>query len=216
MAHGPGEGGGLRWSSAWSNTSLDRLPYLPPLSPSPSPQQDLDKVTVPQTGPGQDDPPLSPQTEPAQGDSTFPPFPFPFPYTSPSPRQDIWQGDPTPPSVDKRTDTFENITSPRTTYVAVNNHSTEPYTYGKNATDIIAFPQIIGKNSNTTLISCEVPNCEYIHASQRLSSGWNVLFSVFIPGPIIMGRVFDSTCLLWRKTCGKEGNCLVYDMDKFR
>ena len=31
-----------------------------------------------------------------------------------------------------------------------------------------------------------------------------------------MGRLFDSACLLWKKTCGEEENCLNYDMDRYR
>ncbi|XP_063604190.1 solute carrier organic anion transporter family member 74D-like [Penaeus indicus] len=37
-----------------------------------------------------------------------------------------------------------------------------------------------------------------------------------IPGPIIMGAVIDSTCLLWDMSCGKRGNCWLYDSDTFR
>ncbi|XP_064077325.1 LOW QUALITY PROTEIN: solute carrier organic anion transporter family member 74D-like [Macrobrachium nipponense] len=38
----------------------------------------------------------------------------------------------------------------------------------------------------------------------------------FIPAPIIMGAIVDSACLIWDKTCGKYGNCWLYDSDKFR
>ncbi|KAB7499821.1 hypothetical protein Anas_01195, partial [Armadillidium nasatum] len=41
------------------------------------------------------------------------------------------------------------------------------------------------------------------------------LFS-FIPGPIIMGAVVDSSCIIWDNTCGQKGNCWLYDSDKFR
>ena len=44
----------------------------------------------------------------------------------------------------------------------------------------------------------------------------NLFVTVFIPGPIIMGRLFDSACLLWKKTCGEEENCLNYNMDRYR
>eukprot|EP00795_Rhopilema_esculentum_P017325 gene17325-8903_t len=37
----------------------------------------------------------------------------------------------------------------------------------------------------------------------------------FIPGPIILGSIIDSSCLLWGKDdCGNQGNCLEYDVDK--
>lgn len=41
------------------------------------------------------------------------------------------------------------------------------------------------------------------------------LFSL-IPGPIIFGRLIDSTCLVWTKTCSGNGNCQLYDQDRFR
>ncbi|XP_055304286.1 solute carrier organic anion transporter family member 74D-like [Sitodiplosis mosellana] len=37
-----------------------------------------------------------------------------------------------------------------------------------------------------------------------------------IPGPIIFGRIIDSTCLIWNEKCGRQGNCLLYDPIKFR
>ncbi|XP_047739900.1 solute carrier organic anion transporter family member 74D-like [Hyalella azteca] len=38
----------------------------------------------------------------------------------------------------------------------------------------------------------------------------------FIPGPIIMGAVVDSACMMWDRKCGQRGNCWLYDSDKFR
>jgi len=32
-----------------------------------------------------------------------------------------------------------------------------------------------------------------------------------IPGPIIVGALFDSSCVYWREECGSRGNCWVYD-----
>lgn len=37
-----------------------------------------------------------------------------------------------------------------------------------------------------------------------------------IPGPIIFGRIIDSTCLIWNNKCGQQGNCILYDPIKFR
>jgi len=37
-----------------------------------------------------------------------------------------------------------------------------------------------------------------------------------IPGPIIFGRLIDSTCLVWTKTCNGNGNCQLYDQTRFR
>ncbi|CAB3362933.1 Hypothetical predicted protein [Cloeon dipterum] len=39
---------------------------------------------------------------------------------------------------------------------------------------------------------------------------------VLIPGPIIFGSVIDMTCSLWGMTCGKIGNCWIYDAEKLR
>ena len=32
-----------------------------------------------------------------------------------------------------------------------------------------------------------------------------------IPGPIVFGVIFDSTCLFWQFDCDRRGNCWVYD-----
>ncbi|CAL4123058.1 unnamed protein product, partial [Meganyctiphanes norvegica] len=41
-------------------------------------------------------------------------------------------------------------------------------------------------------------------------------FFAFIPAPIIMGLLIDSTCLVWNNSCGQRGNCWYYDTDQFR
>ncbi|XP_038051580.1 solute carrier organic anion transporter family member 5A1-like [Patiria miniata] len=38
----------------------------------------------------------------------------------------------------------------------------------------------------------------------------------FIPSPIIFGAVIDTACRLLQSSCGKTGNCLVYDIVHFR
>ncbi|XP_054156342.1 solute carrier organic anion transporter family member 74D-like [Oppia nitens] len=48
-----------------------------------------------------------------------------------------------------------------------------------------------------------------------LMSTFMALFA-FIPYPLIFGAITDSACLVWEKTCGKTGNCWLYDQDKFR
>jgi len=32
-----------------------------------------------------------------------------------------------------------------------------------------------------------------------------------IPGPIIVGVIFDSSCAYWQEECGDRGNCYVLD-----
>lgn len=64
-----------------------------------------------------------------------------------------------------------------------------------------------------------------------------VIFRLFgyIPAPILFGNLIDSTCLLWKSTCGSKGGwflfgfllndfniqhivgrCLLYDIEQFR
>jgi hypothetical protein len=39
-----------------------------------------------------------------------------------------------------------------------------------------------------------------------------MLWAGTIPGPVAMGRLFDSNCAYWRRGCGNTTeNCLVYD-----
>ncbi|KAM7352129.1 organic anion transporting polypeptide 33Ea [Cochliomyia hominivorax] len=51
--------------------------------------------------------------------------------------------------------------------------------------------------------------------AQGLSLMMVSLFAL-IPGPIIFGRLIDSTCLKWTKTCNGNGNCQIYDQTAFR
>ena len=37
--------------------------------------------------------------------------------------------------------------------------------------------------------------------------------TAFIPAPIYYGLVIQSTCLVFQESCGKTGNCLIYDTD---
>lgn len=46
-----------------------------------------------------------------------------------------------------------------------------------------------------------------------------VIFRLFgyIPAPILFGNLIDSTCLLWKSSCGERaGRCLLYDIEQFR
>lgn len=46
-----------------------------------------------------------------------------------------------------------------------------------------------------------------------------VIFRLFgyIPAPILFGNLIDSTCILWKSTCGETGGrCLIYDIEQFR
>lgn len=39
---------------------------------------------------------------------------------------------------------------------------------------------------------------------------------VFLPSPILVGALIDSTCEVWAEKCGETTNCLVYDTDLMR
>ena len=46
-----------------------------------------------------------------------------------------------------------------------------------------------------------------------------VIFRLFgyIPSPIVFGNVIDSTCMLWKAHCGRQGGfCLIYNIEHFR
>lgn len=51
--------------------------------------------------------------------------------------------------------------------------------------------------------------------AQGLSLMMLSLFAL-IPGPIIFGRLIDSSCLVWTKECDSTGNCQFYDQAGFR
>ena len=34
----------------------------------------------------------------------------------------------------------------------------------------------------------------------------------FLPGPVLVGWLFDSQCLLWGESCGMRGRCQSYDV----
>lgn len=43
-----------------------------------------------------------------------------------------------------------------------------------------------------------------------------VSFFALIPGPIVIGAIIDSTCLIWDFSCQNKGNCWLYHKDNFR
>ena len=40
------------------------------------------------------------------------------------------------------------------------------------------------------------------------------IFTAFIPTPIYFGQIFDSQCLQRMITCGRDGTCLEYDVER--
>lgn len=39
---------------------------------------------------------------------------------------------------------------------------------------------------------------------------------VFLPAPIVYGKLFDNTCLTWKTVCGSKGACQLYDIENMR
>ena len=35
----------------------------------------------------------------------------------------------------------------------------------------------------------------------------------YIPSPVLVGAILDTTCLLWSKSCGIRGACSLYNID---
>lgn len=57
------------------------------------------------------------------------------------------------------------------------------------------------------------------HRDKAFSQGLALtVISLFalIPGPVIFGRIIDSTCVVWGQKCGQRGDCQLYDKDLFR
>jgi len=42
------------------------------------------------------------------------------------------------------------------------------------------------------------------------------VIEAFIPAPLIFGALTDAACDVWEKTCGKTGQCWLYNIDRFR
>lgn len=43
-----------------------------------------------------------------------------------------------------------------------------------------------------------------------------VSVSAFIPGPIVYGKIIDTTCIMWNYACGKRGSCALHDLVDLR
>ena len=64
-------------------------------------------------------------------------------------------------------------------------------------------------------VTCTAVACRSVADEQRtLALGMqSVAFRAFgsIPGPIVFGAIFDSTCIYWQYECSRRGNCWVYN-----
>ncbi|XP_067665010.1 solute carrier organic anion transporter family member 2B1-like [Haliotis asinina] len=41
---------------------------------------------------------------------------------------------------------------------------------------------------------------------------FSVSVLVYLPGPIVYGKIIDTTCIVWNYACGKRGSCALYDL----
>ncbi|CAJ0607251.1 unnamed protein product [Cylicocyclus nassatus] len=47
-------------------------------------------------------------------------------------------------------------------------------------------------------------------------SGFLVSLLATLPSPVFWGKIYDTTCLMWQKSCSKTGACPIYDTDELR
>lgn len=77
---------------------------------------------------------------------------------------------------------------------------------------LVLFSVFITAISNKTVVLRCVP---YNQRAYALGFQFILQRSLgFLPGPILFGAIFDSSCLLWGRSCGKKGNCQFFDMTK--
>jgi hypothetical protein len=88
--------------------------------------------------------------------------------------------------------------------------------------DFKVLSRFFARNSKTiVLINCDRFAFRSVDEDERaFALGMQfVLFRLFgyIPSPILFGNVIDSTCLLWKANCGRQGGfCLLYNIEHFR
>ncbi|XP_067665011.1 solute carrier organic anion transporter family member 2B1-like [Haliotis asinina] len=41
---------------------------------------------------------------------------------------------------------------------------------------------------------------------------FSVSVLVYLPAPIVYGKIIDTTCIVWNNACGKRGSCALYDL----
>ncbi|XP_046362941.2 solute carrier organic anion transporter family member 5A1-like [Haliotis rufescens] len=46
--------------------------------------------------------------------------------------------------------------------------------------------------------------------------GLAISLLAYIPGPVLYGKIIDTTCIVWRNLCGKRGACALYDIVEWR
>ncbi|CAG2102524.1 unnamed protein product [Medioppia subpectinata] len=80
------------------------------------------------------------------------------------------------------------------------------------------FTPICSADRMTTYFSPCYAGCKNIDRTTGIIPGMisATARTVYIPYPIVFGAIADSACLVYESTCGKTGNCWLYDQDRFR
>ncbi|KAK3576478.1 hypothetical protein CHS0354_028527 [Potamilus streckersoni] len=87
------------------------------------------------------------------------------------------------------------------------------------------FPALaVGAISNFFSTFCIMPMFTvFIRCVQHSDKAFAVGLSAFLatllgwfPGPVVFGKVVDTACILWRKSCLRQGACALYDNDDLR
>ncbi|CAG2175707.1 unnamed protein product [Oppiella nova] len=82
---------------------------------------------------------------------------------------------------------------------------------------LMAIAGIVGRPAmaGNVIISFRIVDEEDKSLAMGVAGAFYSLFA-FIPYPLVYGWVTNTACEVWESKCGKTGNCLVYDVDKFR
>lgn len=82
---------------------------------------------------------------------------------------------------------------------------------------VVCVLKLIGASSQTSNFIVSMRSVEERDKTVAMGFGMTMItIFALIPAPIFFGRVIDSTCLVWGKTCSSKGNCWLYDAQKLR
>ncbi|XP_014290649.1 solute carrier organic anion transporter family member 74D [Halyomorpha halys] len=82
---------------------------------------------------------------------------------------------------------------------------------------VVCILKLLGATSQTSNFIVSMRSVEERDKTVAMGFGMTMItIFALIPAPIFFGRVIDSTCLVWGKTCTSKGNCWLYDAQKMR
>ena len=70
----------------------------------------------------------------------------------------------------------------------------------------------------------DIYTCKFIHKARYTCTNFYfylrqiivLFFSVFLPAPIVFGKLFDGACKVWKNSCSSRGACKLYDIEAMR